>query len=151
MKVNSKLFVTWAATWLVLVNGAVAEDDDLAKEMKKLEGRFERVFLNGAGVRFRTVKEEREGKSLVTTYDDVGNVVEAHTSEYKIEKRGPVRVFSFFNVTVTAGPQKGLTHAGTSTYIYRADEKGFAEVWGMLEGDERPPQMLVWRRMGEGE
>ena len=131
----------------VIAAGAVgAADDDAAAELKKVEGRFERFFQNGAGVRFRSVQEVGQGQSVVTTYDDVGNVVEAHTAEFKLEKRGPVRVFSFFNLTVVAGPNKGHTQPGTSSYIYRVNETNFAEVWGMLEGDERPPQMMIWRR-----
>ncbi len=129
----------------------IQADDDAAKDMKKVTGRYERFFQNAAGLRFRTVKEERDGRSLVTTYDDVGNIIEAHTSEFKLEKRGPVRVFSFFNVTVIAGPNKGLTQPATSSYIYRVDEKQFAEVWGLLEGDTGPPHMLVWRRLEDNE
>jgi hypothetical protein len=102
-------------------------------------------------VRFRKVKEEREGQSLVTTYDDVGNIVEAHTAEYKLEKRGPVRVFSFFNLTMIAGVNKGHTQPGTSSFIYRVDDNNFVEVWGLLEGDTGPPRMLIWRRLKDNE
>ena len=134
--------------WPALVGGA---EDDAAAELQRVAGRYERYFQNAAGLLFRSVKEERDGRSMVTTYDDVGNIVEAHTAEFKLEKRGPVNVFSFFNLTVIAGPNKGLTQPATSSFIYRVDDKQFAEVWGMLEGDTAPPYMLVWRRLKDNE
>src|SRR5262245_32086106 len=102
---------------LVAVPYAVTADDDNETEMKKVAGRYERFIRNAAGTTFRAVKEETlDGQSIVTTYDDVGNVVTAHTATFKLEKRGPVRVFSFFNLVVTAGPEKGHTELGTSSY-----------------------------------
>jgi hypothetical protein len=125
--------------------------DEAADEAKKVAGRYERYFQNAAGLRFRAIKEERDGRSLVTTYDDVGNILEAHTAEFKLEKRGPVRVFSFFNLTVIAGPNKGLTQPATSSFLYRVDDQQFVEVWGLLEGDTAPPHMLIWKRLKENE
>jgi hypothetical protein len=127
----------------------LAQDNNEA-EMKKVAGRYERLVRNAAGTTFRIIKEELpEGQSIVTTYDDVGNVVVAHTATFKVEKRGPVGVFSFFNLVVTAGPQKGHTELGTNSYIYRVDDDSFTEAWGLLEGDTNPPQMLIWRRIKE--
>lgn len=125
--------------------------DDAVEEAKRVAGRYERYFHNAAGLRFRAVKEKRDGRSVVTTYDDVGNIIEAHTSEFKLEKRGPVRVFSFFNLTVIAGPNKGLTQPATSSFLYRVDDKQFVEVWGLLDGDAGPAQMLIWQRIKENE
>lgn len=128
-------------------DSSVAQDD---AELKRVVGRYERLVRNAAGTKFRVVKEELpEGQSIVTTYDDVGNVVVSHTSTFKVEKRGPVRVFSFFNLEVTAGPQKGHTEPATNSYIYRVDDNSFTEVWGMLEGDPNPPQFVVWKRIKE--
>jgi hypothetical protein len=133
---------------LALLCVKAADDNDV--EMKKVEGRYERFVRNQAGVTFRTVKEEfANGQSIVTTYDDVGNVVVAHTATFKVEKRGTVRVFSFFNLTVIAGPQKGHTEVGTNSFIYRVDDESFTEVYGLLEGDPNPPLMIVWKRIKE--
>jgi hypothetical protein len=124
-------------------------DDDTEAELKKVGGRFERYFENAAGTTFHAVKEVIGNQSSVTTYDDAGNIVEAHGSTIKVEKRGPVRIFSYFNLVVTAGPDKGHTEAGTNSYIYRIDDDTMTEVWGLLEGDPNPPRMFVWRRIKE--
>ncbi len=121
--------------------------DENADELKRLEGRYERTFTNNGGTQFKVVKEVAGDQSVVTTYDDVGNVIESHTSTIKVEKRGPVRVHSYFNLLVTAGPAKGEQHFETQSYIYRANDESFAEVWGMLEGDASPPRIIYWKRI----
>jgi len=139
--------------WLMLLSlcacGALAGEDDNAAELKKVEGRFERFFQNAAGTTFRVLKEVVGDQSTVTTFDDVGNLVESHSSTIKVEKRGPVRVLLFFNLTVTAGPNKGHVELGTSSYIYRMEGDVFSEAWGLLDGDDSPPRMFQWRRMKE--
>jgi len=121
--------------------------DENADELKRLEGRYERTFSNNAGTQFKVIKDVAGDQSVVTTYDDVGNVIESHASTIKVEKRGPVRVHSFFNLLVTAGPAKGEQQFETRSYIYRANDESFAEVWGMLEGDPSPPRMIYWKRV----
>lgn len=133
---------------LWLVSSAIASAaDDKADELKRVMGRWERTFNNPAGTQFRAIKDVFEDHDTVTTYDDVGNVVTAHRSDFKIEKRGPVRVFSFFNSVVTAGPDKGAQHFETNSYIYRVEDDSFIEVWGLLDGDPNPVRVLGWKRV----
>ena len=122
----------------------VADGED---EMKRLEGRFERSVTNDAGTMFRVVRDVGAGESTVTTYDDVGRVVSAHTSKFKVEKRGDVQVFTFSELKVTAGPEKGREYKEPRSYIYRYDGTTFTEAWGLLAGDESPPRMLHWRKV----
>jgi hypothetical protein len=129
----------------------ISNADDNADELKRLQGRFERTFRNEAGTMFRAVTEMAGDQSTVTTYDDGGQVVESHRSTFKVEKRGPVRVLSYFNVAVTAGPAKGHQDPATRSYLYRLEGDVFTEVWGLLEGDVRPPHMFHWRRIKEGQ
>ena len=138
---------TTAAGLLWLAMAAAGLADDNADEIKRLQGRFERTYANTAGTMFRVVKDVSGDQSVVTTYDDVGNVIESHTSTFKVEKRGPVRVFSFFNMAFTAGPHKGAVDFATRSYIYRIDGEMIGEAWGLLEGDDSPPRMLYWRRV----
>ena len=141
-----------AITCFLLLTGVIhAQDDDVASDMKKIQGRYEIFANNEAGVRFRMIKDVGEGREVVSTYDDVGNLVEAHSTEFKLEKRGDVRVFSFFNLTVLAGTHKGRVQPGTSSYLYRVSDKGFVEAWGLLEGDTRSPHMKFWRRLKDNE
>ncbi|HEY2412839.1 MAG TPA: hypothetical protein VGI40_11385 [Pirellulaceae bacterium] len=140
--------LTLAIAGLLVFTPSIARTaDDTADELKQLAGRYETTFTNNAGTVFRIVMEIDGDKQVATTYDDVGNVVIAHTATIKVEKRGPVRVFSYFNVIVLAGPHKGEKHFETVSYIYRADDKSFTEVWGMLENDPSAPRILIWKRL----
>ena len=130
----------------VLLGRQLSADEDSAAELKRIEGCFERKFQNAAGTTFRVLREVAGDQSRVTTWDDVGNVVESHTSTIKVEKRGSVRVLSFFNLTVTAGPHKGHVDFATNSYIYRLEGDTFTEAWGLLEGDSSPPRMFQWQR-----
>lgn len=142
--ISSRPLTCAIALLLVSVATAAADNPD---DLKCVMGRWERTFTNPAGTQFRVIKDVFENHDTVTTYDDVGNVVTAHRSEFKIEKRGPVRVFSFFNSVVTAGPDKGAQHFETNSYIYRVDDEAFIEVWGMLDGDPNPVRVLGWKRV----
>jgi len=148
MRTGALLASIFIALGLLAIMGqqSCAQDDNAA-ELKRISGRFERYFKNAAGTTFRAIKDVVDDQSRVTTVDDVGNVVEAHTSTIKVEKRGPVRVLSFFNLTVTAGTQKGHVEPATNSYIYRLEGDTFTEVVGILEGDSSPPRMISWRRI----
>jgi|SRR5688572_1312352 len=136
--------ISSAVAACLILFAAIARGDDA--ELKRLQGRFERTFTNKAGVQFRTIKDVAGDQSTVTTFDDVGNIVEEHRSTFKVEKRGSVNVLSFFNVVVTAGPEKGSTDPATRSYIYRLDGDNFAEAWGLLEGDASPPRIFFWKK-----
>src|SRR6187402_1944848 len=76
--------------WLVLVVAVLlgrqlSADEDSAAELKRIEGCFERKFQNAAGTTFRVLREVAGDQSRVTTWDDIGNVVESHTSTIKAE------------------------------------------------------------------
>jgi hypothetical protein len=136
-----------ATVWFLLLATPCITATDDADELQKLAGRYERSFSNNAGTMFRAVKEIEGNQEIVTIFDDVGNVVAAHTATIKAEKHGPVRVFSFFNRIVLAGPNKGETQFATVSYVYRADQDGFIEARGVMDGDPSSPGMLLWKRV----
>ena len=146
---SAKSAVDFAAICVLIasIQPLALGDEESDAEIRRLQGRYERTFKNDAGTEFRTIKDVAGNQSTVTTYDDVGNVIEAHTSSFKVEKRGEIRVLSFFNVLVTAGAAKGRQVLETQSYIYRASDEQFAEVWGLLESDPSPPRMFIWKRV----
>ena len=102
---------------------------------------------NEAGTEFRIVKDVAGDESTVTTYDDVGQVVTAHTSTFKVDQRDGIRVLTFSNLKVTAGPEKGREHPAPQSYIYRLEGDNFAEAWGLLPEDKSPPRLIFWKRV----
>jgi hypothetical protein len=142
-----KVFVLLAASLVTVAASRGFADEWSDAELKRIEGRYERTVFNQAGTMFRVVKEVVGDAEIVTNYDDVGNVIDSHRASIKVEKRGSVRVFSFFNAVVTHGANKGATQAGTNSYVYRCDNDTFVEAWGMLEGDPNRPRMNIWQKI----
>src|SRR5215217_574887 len=115
-----------------------AEDD-----LKALQGTWERTQVlpeqpGEPGKKVgKVVKVVAGNRETVTTYDAAGNVTYAHAVQFRLEREGKVRVFTFFNREVTAGPTKGQKVAEPSSYVYRLNGDTFEEVWGFLPGQEK--------------
>jgi hypothetical protein len=124
--------------------GHVAHPEELADVQKM----WVRTMKTDGGT-FRVVKEHKGNKTTVTFFDSEGTVVAAKRSEFRLENTGKVRIFTFFNNTTTAGPQKGQTNNEPRSYIYRVIGDTFVEVNGMLIGDDAEPLAFTWQRVKE--
>src|SRR5262249_16415443 len=117
----ARLPITFMGLLITAISLATAADDQV-DDLKQLAGRYETTFTNNEGSVFSIVMEIDGDQQVATTYDDVGNVVMGHTATIKVARRGPVRVFSYFNVIFLAGPRKGEKHFETVSYVYRVDD-----------------------------
>ena len=59
------------------------------------------------------------------------------------------RIFVFFKIVPAMGPSKGREFSGPFYYAYNAHADKFIEVYGVLEGDDRSPRVLLWNRVKE--
>lgn len=128
-----------------------ADPNPADADLKALQGTWERTAMLPAGSgpqTGRVVKRVTGNRETVTTYDDAGAVTYAHAVEFRLERQGSVRVFTFFNRTITAGPSKGTQVPQPSSYIYRIRGDTFEEVWGFLPGQEERELLAArWRRV----
>lgn len=136
------------ASSLVFFVSVPARGDEPIEPIKVVQGKWVRrqTTPNGPVI---IVKEHKEQKTIVTAYDDQKNVIYSHESEFKIEQMGKVRVFTFFNRTLTAGPNAGQKIKEPVSFIFRVDKQRFVEVNGLLDGDTNAPNLLIWERMEE--
>lgn len=138
---------------LALLSAAAAAAPAVEEDLKALQGTWERTQVLGqsatAGAREgRVVKEVKGNRETVTTYDKDGTVTYAHVVEFRLHRQGDVRVFTFFDREVTAGPTKGLKVVEPSSYIYRLHDDTLEEVWGFLPGQEKRDLLAAkWRRV----
>lgn len=132
---------------LFLALCAVAGADDAPPvEPDPIEGKWSRTVDTNAGP-VRVVKEHRDGKTTLETFDAAGNLLAAKTSDYELIETEHVRIFTFFNNVVTAGPGTGQVAPDTSSYVYRIEGKRFFEVRGLLKDQDEPFNVLVWERV----
>lgn len=122
----------------------IARPDELAE----VQGKWVRTTKTDGGT-FKVVKVHTGNKTTVTVCDSEGNVVGAKESEFRLEHTGKVRVLTFFNNTITVGPQKGQSDNEPRSYIYRVVGDTFVEVQGMLVGDDDQPLAFTWQRLRE--
>jgi hypothetical protein len=115
-------------------------------ELAKMQGTWVRTVETDDG-KVKLVKEHKGNWTSLTIYDSKGNVVAAKKSEFRLEQTGKVRIFTFFNNVITAGPQQGRVDKTPKSYIYRISDDTFYEVNGMLVGDGDEPISFAWRRV----
>ena len=124
-----------------------SEQDDLAADLKLLQGSWELVTqtegLNAPTM--RSVKTIEGNRETVKRYRlPSGEQATEQTVEFKLSKNGDVRVFTFFPVGVTAAEGK--------SYVYRVDHDSFYDVPGLLD-DKRYdnyqvlPKVWRWKRI----
>ncbi len=122
------------------------DDSTTAEELAKVQGKWGRTMTTPSG-EFKVVKEHVGNKTTVTFMDSEGRIVEAKKSEFRLENTGKVRIFTFFNNVITAGPHKGQTDKEPHSYIYRVVGDTFVEVNGLLIDDDTAPVAFAWERI----
>ena len=134
------LVVTLCLGWFASVGWA--ED-----KRANLEGKWERQQKGEDGEPLRIVKEHEAGRTTLTVYDEAGKVAHQHKSKYKLKETAQVRIFTYSDIVVTSGPNKGKTTAGPFSYVYRIAGDSFYEVREILLHDKGPPNIIVWKRV----
>lgn len=122
---------------------AAENDADLAK----VQGLWERKTGHDIPGLRRATKEIRGTHEVVTYFGDEDKLLGAHEVDLNVERRNGIRIFTYSNWVGTAGPEKGHKSPQPVSYIYRADDNTFTEVWGFMPGQEgRAPLVLMWVR-----
>ncbi len=134
------------ASSLAFAVSVAANADEPVELSKAVQGKWVRHQTTANGP-IKIVKEHKAQNTIVTAYDDKGNVIYSHESEFKIEQSGKVRIFTFFNRTITAGPNVGQKIKEPVSFVYRVAENRFIEVHGVLDGDTNAPNMIIWDRI----
>lgn len=112
-------------------------DKEVTDDLEMLQGNWERDMRPEEKVPYtRTLKQISGNREFVTYYKEDGSVYHAHEVEFRLERHGQVKVFTFFNMEVTEGKDKGKRTPEERSYIYRVTPKEFCEVWGFLPGQE---------------
>jgi len=115
-------------------------DKEMTDDLEMLQGNWERDMRPEEKVPYkRTLKQISGNREFVTYYAEDGSVYHAHEVEFRLERHGQVKVFTFFNMEVTEGKDKGKRTPEERSYVYRVTPKEFCEVWGFLPGQETRP------------
>ena len=127
-------------------------DKPQSQDLQRVQGKWELVVspdLKESGVR-RALKEIKGSRETVTFYGDEGKLLRVHTVDIKLTRQGDLHVFTYSNMEVIDGAEKGSREAGPYSYVYRADDESFYEVVGLFPGEEKQPVVVrQWKRVKE--
>ena len=120
--------------------------DVAGQELAAVQGKWGRTVETDRGT-FKIIKEHKGNKTILTIRDFEGEVVEQKESEFLLETKGPVRVFTYFNNVFTAGRNKGRKDNVSQSYVYRVTDDTFAEIRGVLIGSDDRLAAFTWKRV----
>jgi hypothetical protein len=149
-----KVAIVMGASLAVLISGAAlpAADepsDAVRRDLAELRGKWEMTVRTKDGI-LRSVQTIDGTASTVDRYDARNELLESHTAKFKLQITDQIRVFTYFDLEVTAGPRKGLGFKGPLSFIYTLDRDSFVEARGLLANQEDgEPRLLVWKRVTE--
>ncbi len=124
-------------------------DDEAQRDLTKLQGKWE-TTLRAGGRTILNVQTIKGTKSTVERFDEKGELLQSHTADFKLNVNDQVRVFTFFDLRVTAGPQKGKGFNGPLSFIYVLKPAVWIEARGLM-ADQRDgePRLMIWKRVVE--
>src|SRR5688500_9675027 len=100
--------------------------DDVKEDLAKIQGKWERTITeNGATV--HVIKEHKDDQTTFTRYRENGEVLQQHKSQFKLRKTPDVKIFTYTNVEVTDGPNKGVKLDGEFLFAYQFKGNQFYE------------------------
>ena len=133
-------------------NGKTAGDKHAGGgDLNQLQGTWEQQpGERPASTPQRVVKQVSGDTETVTTYGANGQVLHAQIAKIKLGHSGDVPTYTFYDRRITAGPEQGRSNDAARTYVYRLRGDEFAEVWGLLPGQEQRELVIIrWRRAGQ--
>ena len=126
----------------------VTGDDGPQKDLQRIQGLWVRTvpgdeLFSSAG---KTTKEVKGDTETVTYYDGSGTVLRSHTAKIRLQRAGPMRIFTFCDITHTAGPKEGEKEEGNKAYVYKVVDDTFVEMWGVLDDSDSRVHAIRWTR-----
>ena len=130
----------------IVVNAGA--DDASRDNGDDVEGKWSRMVETENGP-VTIIKTHGDGTTTLEMFDEAGNLLAGKTSDYELTETENVRIFTFSNNIVTAGPGAGEISPTESAYVYRIEDHRFIEVRGLIKGQDEPFGVVIWERVEE--
>lgn len=123
-----------------------SDEKQAQQDLKQIQGIWVRTERSGLFSSRRITKNIQGDRETVTYYNSDGSVEHAHAVTFAVRRAGPVRIFSFSDQEMTAGPDQGKKTDARGEYVYKVVGETFVEIWGVLGDEDRDPEVLRWQR-----
>ncbi|MFK7777572.1 MAG: hypothetical protein QM501_05565 [Gimesia sp.] len=130
----------------IIISGTTVYSAEPAPEedYQILQGKWIRSDQNSKGSPLRIEQKFTNKISTVSIYDRNGKLLHSHQAKFRLQRTPDTSLFTFFDLEVLAGPNKGRKQKTPLTYVYRVKDNRFIQVEGILNGDKSPPRLLIW-------
>lgn len=139
MKLACMLFVL-----LSLISSTFAAEPAPEEDYQILTGKWSRNDQTGNGSPLRVEQEVIGKRSIVRVFDLNGKLVHEHQAKFQLQRLPEINVFTYYDLEVTAGPNKGKRQPQPRSFVYRIKDNQFIQVEGILKDDKTPPRFLIW-------
>lgn len=93
-----------------------------------------------------SMKEIQGNVSTLYRYNEKGEVFHSHRTFFCLSQHNEVKVYTGLRSEVLVGKDKGKKSENPFSFIYRVNDKEWAETWGFLPGDQGTPRTFSWTR-----
>jgi hypothetical protein len=145
------LAVSVAAVALVLTAGEKLPEDGQKPEddpVAQLQGTWVETFKDAKGKTYKWVKMI-DGKMETYSRYEGETLIHQHTAEFEVKKTEHVTIFTFRNLVVTAGPNKGMVQKDPVSYLYQINGDKLFYVFGVMNNDNQPPSTGMCQKVQE--
>lgn len=109
-----------------------------------LAGKWVRNDQDSKGAPLRVEQEISHKISKLRVYDKNGKLVHAHQAKFRLQRMSDANLFTYFDLEVLEGPNKGKRQKAPRSFVYRVKQNQFIQVEGILNDDKTPLRLLVW-------
>jgi hypothetical protein len=136
------LAVSVAAVALVLSAAEKPAEDPVAQ----LQGKWVETMKDPQGKTYKSVKLIEGKKETFSRYDGQ-TLIQQHTAEFEVTKSEHVMIYTFRNLTVAIGPNKGTVYKDPVSYLYQIKGDRLFYTFGMMNDDKQPFSVGVCERV----
>lgn len=129
---------------LMLASPLLGAEPAPVDDYQAVAGKWVRNDQAGNGSPLQVEQEIIGKKSIVRVFDLNGKLIHEHQAQFRLQRMEEVNVFVYFDLEVTAGPNKGKRQPQPRSFAYRIRKNQFIQVEGLLREDPSPARMLIW-------
>lgn len=141
MRLTRSLLMVLCLLSITTVNAA---DPAPESDYQLVEGKWTRNDKDGRGAPLRIEQELTDKVSRFRVYDASGKVIHAHEAKFRLQRMSDAKLFTYFDLEVLTGPNKGKIQKAPRSFIYTVRNDQFIQVDGLLLDDKTPLNMTVW-------
>ena len=145
---NRHAFYHVLTLFVAVTTCSAQEEKPIDAELARLQGLWTRQIRNADGVAI-TITKEVKGKREWLRAAKGDEILQEHVVDFEITKTNSSLIFTYRNLVVTEGPNRGAEQKRPVSYHYRISDNEWICVHGLFPQDKKPFQVEAYKRAKE--